>query len=121
MWLQIVTRFALAPLCLLLMSAVPVLGQIRAEPGALARASPELVVRLRADSFQYFRFINRPWIARVCEVFSKDLRNATVVRLHGDAHIEQFAITNGAWGLDDFDDSVRGPALVDVVQVPGVY
>jgi hypothetical protein len=116
MWHQTVTRFGLTTLCLLLMSAMPALGQIRAEPAALARASPELVVRLRADSFQYFRFINRPWIARVCEVFSKDLRNATVVRLHGDAHIEQFAITNEAWGLDDFDDSVRGPALVDVVR-----
>jgi Uncharacterized protein conserved in bacteria (DUF2252) len=98
------------------MSAVPVLGQIRAEPEAVARASPELVVRLRADSLQYFRFINRPWIARVCEAFSKDLQNAPVVRLHGDAHVEQFAITNEAWGLDDFDDSVRGPALVDIVR-----
>jgi hypothetical protein len=116
MWHQIVTRFGLAPLCLLLMSAVPVLGQIRAERDALARVSPELVVRLRADSFQYFRFINRPWIARVCEAFSKDLQNAPVVRLHGDAHVEQFAITNEAWGLDDFDDSVRGPALVDIVR-----
>jgi hypothetical protein len=116
MWHQIVTRFGLAPLCLLLVSAVPVLGQIRADPVALARVSPELVARLRADSFQYFRFINRPWIARVCEAFSKDLQSAPVVRLHGDAHIEQFAITNEAWGLDDFDDSVRGPALVDIVR-----
>jgi Uncharacterized protein conserved in bacteria (DUF2252) len=116
MWHQIVTRLRLTPLYLLLLSAVPALGQIRAEPDALAHASPELVVRLRADSFQYFRFINRPWIARVCEAFSKDLQSAPVVQLHGDAHVEQFAITNEAWGLDDFDDSVRGPALVDVVR-----
>src|SRR5262245_31674915 len=113
---QIVTRFGLFSLYVLLMSAVPVLVQIRAEPDALPRASPELVVRLRADSFQYFRFINRPWISRVCDVFSKDLQNTPTVRLHGDAHVEQFAITNEAWGLDDFDDSVRGPALVDVVR-----
>ena len=41
----------------------------------------------------------------------RDLEGLPVVRLHGDAHVEQFAFTNDAWGLDDFDDSARGPAL----------
>ena len=49
------------------------LGPIRAEPQSLERATPDLIERLRADSFNYFRFVNRPWIARVCEVFAKDL------------------------------------------------
>ena len=34
-------------------------------------------------------------------------------------HVEQFAFTNEAWGLDDFDDSARGPALIDVVRFLG--
>jgi hypothetical protein len=42
-----------------------------------------------------------------------------IVLLHGDAHIEQFALTNDAWGLDDFDDAARGPALVDIVRMLG--
>jgi hypothetical protein len=41
------------------------------------------------------------------------------VRLHGDAHVEQFALTKDAWGLDDFDDSTRGPAFVDIVRFLG--
>jgi hypothetical protein len=41
------------------------------------------------------------------------------VRLHGDAHVEQFAFTADAWGLDDFDDSARGPAVIDIVRFLG--
>lgn len=94
-------------------------AQIRPEPAAIELASPEVLDRLRADSLAYFRFVNRPWIARVCEVFADDMRRMPTVRLHGDAHVAQFAVTREAWGLDDFDDSVRGPALVDVVRYLG--
>jgi uncharacterized protein (DUF2252 family) len=76
------------------------------------------VERLRADPFTYFRFINRAWTARVCEVFA-DVTDPSLVRLHGDAHVEQFAFTNDAWGLGDFDDSARGPAFVDIVRFMG--
>ena len=41
------------------------------------------------------------------------------MQLHGDAHVEQYALTKDAWGLDDFDDSARGPALVDIVRFLG--
>jgi hypothetical protein len=47
------------------------------------------------------------------------VRDVPNVRLHGDAHIEQFALTKDAWGLDDFDDSARGPAVVDLVRFLG--
>jgi hypothetical protein len=86
-------------------------AQLRPEPDAIKLAPRELIDRLRASPTDYFRFVNRPWIARVCEVFAADLPNVPIVRLHGDAHIEQFAATEDAWGLDDFDDSARGPAL----------
>src|SRR5678816_524851 len=79
-------------------------------PTILASAPAELIDRLRADPFTYFRFINRAWTERVCEHFA-DLTSPTIVRLHGDAHVEQFALTQDAWGLDDFDDSTRGPAF----------
>ena len=82
--------------------------QLRPEPGALELVSGDLLDRLRSDPFVYFRFINRPWTARVCEAFGDESRNLPTVRLHGDAHVEQFAVTKDAWGLDDFDDSARG-------------
>jgi hypothetical protein len=93
-------------------------GQLRPHPAALAGAPPELVDRLRADPFTYFRFINRAWTTRVCDVFA-DAYDVPIVRLHGDAHVEQFALTKDAWGLDDFDDSARGPAVVDLVRFLG--
>jgi len=92
---------------------------IRAEPQSLEQAAPRLMERLRANPYDYFRFVNRSWIARVCEVFSKDLEELPVVRLHGDAHVEQFAVTKDAWGLDDFDDSARGPAIIDIARFLG--
>src|SRR5262245_58204331 len=94
-------------------------GPIRAEPKSLEHATPELIERLRADPYDYFRFVNRSWIARVCDDFSSDLQGLPVVRLHGDAHVEQFALTQDAWGIDDFDDSARGPAIVDIVRFLG--
>ena len=104
---------------LVLIAASSGFAQLRPDPEALAAASPELVKRLQSSAFDYFRFVNRPWIARVCEVFGEDLHDLSNVRLHGDAHVEQFALTKDAWGLDDFDDSARGPALVDIVRFLG--
>jgi hypothetical protein len=93
-------------------------SQLRPSPGIVAQAPTELLEQLRADPFTYFRFINRAWIARVCEAFA-DVPDLPSVRLHGDAHVEQFAVARGAWGLDDFDDYAHGPFFVDVVRYLG--
>ena len=84
----------------------------------LAQAPANLLDELRADPFTYFRFINRAWIARVCEAFA-DVPGVPIVRLHGDAHVEQFAVARGAWGLDDFDDYAQGPVFVDIIRFLG--
>jgi len=104
--------------CVALLVQAPASGQLLPLPGVLASAPPELLDRVRADPFTYFRFINRAWAARVCEVFS-DVKGLPAVRLHGDAHVEQFAFTNESWGLTDFDDSARGPAFIDIVRFLG--
>jgi hypothetical protein len=92
---------------------------IQPAPEALAGAPPELLERVRANPYNYFRFVNHEWTARVCEIFAGDLPDQPIVQLHGDAHLEQYAFTSTAWGLDDFDDSTRGPALVDIVRFLG--
>ena len=92
---------------------------LRPDPESLERATPALIKQLRADPYDYFRFVNRSWIGRVCDDFARDLEGLPIVRLHGDAHVEQFALTQDAWGLDDFDDSARGPAVVDIVRFLG--
>ena len=93
--------------------------ELPADRDALDAAPPELLSKLRADPYNYFRFINHEWTSRVCEVFAGDLASQPTVQLHGDAHLEQYAFTKGAWGLDDFDDSTRGPALVDTIRFLG--
>ena len=101
-----------------LSAQAPARAPVRPDPATLASASPALIDRLRGDAFAYFRFVNRPWTERVCEAFA-DVPNPPIVRLHGDAHVEQFAVTADAWGLDDCDDSTRGPTFVDIVRYLG--
>ena len=108
-----------AVISVVVMGADRDLGPIRAEPKSLEQATPELIERLRADPYTYFRFVNNSWVARVCEVFARDLEELPLVRLHGDAHVEQFAVMHDAWGLDDFDDSARGPAIIDIERFLG--
>lgn len=92
---------------------------LKPDPAALSAVTPELLDQLRADPFNYFRFINHEWTERTCEIFAADLPRQPIVQLHGDAHIAQYALMNEAWGLDDFDDSARGPALVDISRFLG--
>jgi hypothetical protein len=78
---------------------------------------PVLVETLRQSPYAYFRRVNRIWNGRVCDAFSGE--SLPMVRLHGDAHVEQYALTGRAHGLDDFDDSAEGPAVVDLARFVG--
>ena len=112
------TRFVCV--AVILLGALACSGRpLRADEATLATLPADVVNQLRDDPFNYFRFINHEWTARVCEVFSADLPRQPIVQLHGDAHVEQYALTAEAWGLDDFDDSTRGPALVDITRFLG--
>lgn len=93
--------------------------QLNVAPDVLAVTPPAVIDQVRADPYNYFRLTNREWTARVCEIFAGDLPTQPVVQLHGDAHVEQFAFMTDSWGLDDFDDAARGPALVDIVRFLG--
>lgn len=84
------------------------------EDEALAQVAPDLLQQLRDDPYVYFRFINRQWTRRVCERFADVVPSLPSVRLHGDAHLEQYAYTDTERGLDDFDDSATGPSVVDI-------
>jgi hypothetical protein len=76
-----------------------------------------LIATLRQDPYAFFRRVNRVWSERVCQAFSHEKMPS--VRLHGDAHVEQYGLTSEAHGLDDFDDSAEGPAVVDLVRFIG--
>lgn len=82
-------------------------------------ATPELCQRLRESPHAYFRFLGQAWMRQVCAAFSEEIALLPAVRLHGDAHVEQYAVTGSARGLDDFDDSAQGPAAIDLVRFLG--
>ncbi len=79
-------------------------------------ASPALLEKVQASSFRYFRLLARQFAARTCFAFN-DLRwRLPAVAVHGDAHIEQFVVTERSYGLEDFDLAGLGPAVVDLVR-----
>ena len=89
------------------------------EPVTVHGLSDGLAARLKATPHAYFRFVNRAWTQAVCTAFAGDVADLPAVRLHGDAHVEQYSVTDDAYGLDDFDDSATGPAIIDITRFLG--
>jgi hypothetical protein len=79
-------------------------------------ASPALLERIGATAFGYFRMLARQFAARTCYAFRDYRWRLPSVAVHGDAHIEQFVVTDDSYGLGDFDRAGFGPAAVDLVR-----
>ena len=77
----------------------------------------DLVGRISASPHGYFRFVNSGFAAETCRLFADVVERMPEVNLHGDAHIEQYTITNLGRGLSDFDDCTRGKAVIDLVRL----
>jgi hypothetical protein len=80
------------------------------------RDHPTLRARLRATPHGYYRFINAAFTREVCRRFEHVKQLQPAVTLHGDCHLEQYAVTELGRGLTDFDDSAGGPPHVDLVR-----
>jgi hypothetical protein len=79
-------------------------------------ASDALLDTMGASPFRYFRAVAEPFKHRTCEAF-RDLRwRLPSGAVHGDAHLEQFVVTDDDFGLADFDNAGYGPAIVDLVR-----
>ncbi len=78
--------------------------------------NPDLAERVAGDAHSYFRFVNRAFAASVCKRFENKLKEMPRVRLHGDPHIEQYAVTDLGRGLADFDDAAVGPPAIDLTR-----
>jgi hypothetical protein len=77
---------------------------------------PDLMARLQASPHGYFRFINAGFAAEACDAFSDIVDEFPDVNLHGDAHLEQYAVTSIGHGLTDFDDCTQGKPIIDLVR-----
>ncbi|MEJ2086574.1 MAG: DUF2252 family protein, partial [Acidobacteriota bacterium] len=78
--------------------------------------NPLLLQRILSSPHGYFRFINILFSQEVCRAFAEVLAPYPDFNLHGDAHLEQYAVTDLGRGLTDFDDSTLGPSLIDLTR-----
>lgn len=78
--------------------------------------NPELLDRILSSPHGYLRFINIPFSNEVCHRFKNSLVNSPALNLHGDAHLEQYAVTDLGRGLTDYDDSSTGPGILDLLR-----
>jgi uncharacterized protein (DUF2252 family) len=77
----------------------------------------DLVSTIAASPHGYFRFVNGAFAAETCRLFADVVDRMPEVNLHGDAHVEQYTVTNLGRGLSDFDDCTRGKAVIDLVRL----
>jgi hypothetical protein len=85
-----------------------------ADPRFAAR--PDLLEKLTATAHGYFRFVNAAFAGETCRLFFDVASSMPEVNLHGDAHVEQYAVTSLGRGLTDFDDCTRGKPVIDLVR-----
>jgi hypothetical protein len=78
--------------------------------------NPKLLQRILQGPHGYFRYINTLFAEAACESFQEYLDEIPKVNLHGDAHLENYAVTERGRGLTDFDDATLGPMVLDLVR-----
>jgi uncharacterized protein (DUF2252 family) len=78
--------------------------------------NPPLLAKLLKSPFAFYRFIDGPFTERVCQKYVPKDAPPPSVNLHGDAHLEQYAVADDGRGLADFDAASVGPAIVDLLR-----
>ena len=78
--------------------------------------NPKLLARILRGPHGYFRFINEIFAEEVCVRFRDDLGWIPNGNLQGDAHLENYAVTERGRGLTDFDAATMGPVVLDLVR-----
>ena len=90
------------------------------QPVQEAGIDPELLRQAAMEKnrtpHDLFRRINIPFAQAVCNIFEDEVGNMPSVILHGDAHLEQYTVTDHSAGLADFDDAAIGPAILDLIR-----
>ncbi len=81
-----------------------------------AKQEPKLASKIARSPFTFFRYQNRAFVDAVCARYEKTIPSMPSVHLHGDAHVEQYAVAAEGRGLADFDASAIGPPVVDIAR-----
>ena len=93
-------------------------SSFRLDRAALMRTpgAARLLEKLDASPHRYFRALGRQYALRTCAAFHAVRPHLPSVAIHGDAHVEQFVVTPTTAGMEDFDQSGFGPAVIDIVR-----
>lgn len=86
------------------------------DPVALSTRDRRSALKIARSPFAYFRYTNRPFTDLVCGKYASMLPQMPMVLVHGDAHLEQYAVAAEGRGLADFDASAVGPPVIDLVR-----
>jgi uncharacterized protein (DUF2252 family) len=105
-------------------SAGSVTAQVRADNERRRTANPEgharKLAKLTENPFSFFRGTTPLFYRRLFAALPADLRDAPRTIVHGDLHLENFSVLPAGagvtYGLDDFDESLSGPASIDLVR-----
>lgn len=79
----------------------------------LRATDPDVAAKVAESPFNYFRYQNRAFAERVCSRWASAIPTMPLVHVHGDAHVEQYAVAEGGRGLSDFDAAGEGPPIID--------
>jgi hypothetical protein len=74
---------------------------------------PKVAARIAESPFAFYRYVAGPFSTAVCEHFGPRTIAMPTVSLHGDLHVEQYAVADDGFGIVDFDDATSGPPVVD--------
>ncbi|MBX3229749.1 MAG: DUF2252 family protein [Labilithrix sp.] len=80
---------------------------------ALLAKDPHVARKVGRTPYTFFRYQNRAFAERVCNRWASTIPRMPLVHVHGDAHLEQYAVAEGGRGLADFDASGEGPPVID--------
>lgn len=79
--------------------------------------NPDLPRRIADNPHSYYRFINRKFSQVVCKEVASRKLPTPVGPIHGDAHLEQYTVTDLGRGITDLDDARSGPASLDLMRM----
>lgn len=80
------------------------------------------LAKISGDAYSFFRGTTPQYYRRFFASLPKSLQDAPIAIVHGDLHIENFGVvpvgkTDVTYGVDDFDENLRGPVTVDLIRL----
>ncbi|MBC7542495.1 MAG: DUF2252 family protein [Candidatus Sericytochromatia bacterium] len=119
-----IARPSAGPVPVLAQGTVSVRDQVLTDNERRRTVNPDgyarKLAKLSEAPYSFFRGTSPLFYRRLFAALPASLRAAPAVIVHGDLHLENFTALPGAdgvyYGIDDFDESLPGPASIDLIR-----